>query len=1160
MIKKSAYQKITQAFGLFCIIMLSANTYAAPGTLPDSPLFLTNAVEPNVFYTIDDSGSMEWEVMTANGTAGLNSSSGIATFRHSRYYVIPTTANGYDGYYSEPNYPYTVPSTNLYPLTWVIRNSVGNNLYYNPEIEYKPWTGSDGGGATLYDDADPSNALVDPNDAGFGTIDLTSDINYTTFNNNWVADTIFPATYFTWEDTDNDGEIEDSDVHTRIEIRPANAPFPTGRDYDDEILNFANWFQYYRKRSYVAKAALGQVIHNTDATRMGLDIYNAGHQKDASSMTDPANKSDLLDTLYNLGIYCGPGKNNIYPNSCSGTPARESLDRVGKLFEGRTGNPSPIQTVAAGGECQQNFNILMSDGYWNGSEPGGIGNADRDSSNSANNGYDGDDNESKDNGNYEDNFNVTLADVAMHYYERDLNTTLDDKVPTIAGTDIAEHQHMVTYTIGFGLKGTLDPLTDDPVAGGPGFWPNPMDRQDDERVDDLWHAAYNGRGEYLNAQDPEQLQNSLNIAIQDIADRTATAAAVAVNSARLTQESVVYLAQFNSNRWQGNLFAFPIVDLELGTLSDDHKWEANTQLTARDISADGNPREIITYNGKKGVPFQWDDDLSTEMKNDLRTNPTGELDVDAVAEARLEYLRGNRSDEGAGYQFRPRQTLLGDLVNSGPVYVGQATLGWPDADPFPTGNDGYSKFKEGLSQTRKKIVYTGSNDGMLHAFDDDTGEEVFAYVPNLISSTDITEGYHYLTNPDYTHNWYVDLTPTLSDIHYDNSWHTILIGGLRGGGRGVFALDVTNPANFEEDNADEIVMWEFSSKDDDDLGYTYSRPTIALTNDERWVAIFGNGYNDSGDGEAKLFILDIKEGIDGWDAGDYIEITTKEGSPDSRNGLASPALADIDGNGTVDRVYAGDLLGNMWVFDLSSANSDRWASAFKSGANPDPLFTTPGNQPLTAKPVLAKHPTIPFQTNPSNSPNLMVFFGTGQYLVDSDKSNTTAQAFYGVWDKGDDSLQETDLIEQTYDPAYTARVLTRNFVDYSSDHGWRFDLPASGERSVTSPIARHDTVFFNTFIPQTDPCSVGGYGYKFAVDMTTGGSPLEPVIDINHDGEIDEDDNEDSDGVIVAIKQEGYLPEPVFIEDLVFTGKEASKVKKLPDIPFGRFSWQELIK
>jgi type IV pilus assembly protein PilY1 len=556
------------------------------------------------------------------------------------------------------------------------------------------------------------------------------------------------------------------------------------------------------------------------------------------------------------------------------------------------------------------------------------------------------------------------------------------------------------------------------------------------------------------------------------------------------------------------------------------------------------------------------------MKNDLKTNALGNPDADAVGQARLDYLRGDQSHEGSGYFFRERISMLGDIVNSGPVFVGEPSLNWPDFAPFPENSVAYSTFKNGSAANRDKMVYVGANDGMLHAFNDDTGEEVFTYIPGIVSTSAIGEGLHYLTEPNYVHNFYVDLTPTLSDVFissgFGQEWHTVLVGGLRGGGRGIFALDVTDPTLFKEDDADKVVLWEFSNADDADLGFTYSRPFIAYTNANTWVAIFGNGLNDLGSGEASLFIVDIDKGSDGnWQAGDYVKISTEVGDTTNRNGLATPALADVDGNGTVDRVYAGDLEGNMWAFDLSGTTESQWNVAYSDGSGPTPLFTTPTGQQITAKPVLAKHPTQPDSSSPTNAPNIMVFFGTGQYLVDADKSTTGVQSFYGVWDQGDAALDNTDLIEQTFDGSFSVKVLTNDQVDYSIDHGWYFDLPETGERAVTSPIARADTVFFNSFVPVDDACSVGGFGFKFAVDMATGGSPKEPTFDANNDGVIDDNDavsNGITNSTLVAVRQEGFLPEPVFIEDLAFTAEVATKVKALKDIPVGRFSWQELIQ
>lgn len=1157
----SKSKKLT-ANALIVASMVFAPSYqsmAAPGTLPDAPLFLSTIVEPNIFFTLDDSGSMDWGPMVKDGTDNFAASGGLPIVDgYQRAYYTPTFTNLYS---SRRMLPPANINDIIWDRMWVFRTHQGNGTYYNPAVKYVPWSGTDAAGNPLYQDANPQAALEHPDFPGGEKIDLTVRHSYSEFINSSLTlstTNMWIPTYYRWADDcggTTNGVIENCDTHTRVEIAAGT----------DEMQNFANWFQYYRSRMNAAKSIMGNLVNNTDAARMGYRFFDSGFF-DVDTMSDPANKRTLLRQMYS----------KVTP--IAGTPARRELQDTGQYFEDKVNGP--IFGVTDGGECQQNFNILMSDGFWNGANPSpSVGNADFDGSGVADNGFDGNVTESVDNGNYADAFSNTLADVAMHFYENDLRDDLGDKVPTIADVDEANHQHLVTYSVAFGLTGSLDPATDNPLDEG-FTWPQPV-ADTDTTVDDMWHAAYNGRGKFLSAQNPAELQASMEAAITDIAQRTGTAAAVAINSAQLSLESVIYLAQFNSNRWQGNLLALPIIDTSTGELATTPKWDASALLTARDVSI--NPRTIITYDNtptsNDGVPFQWLD-ISSDMTADLNTNALG--GTDTLGEARLNYLRGDRSNESSGL-FRPRLSMLGDIVNSGPVFVGEPDLAWPDFAPFPQDAAAYSKFKTGPAKTRKKMVYVGANDGMLHAFDDDSGEEVFAYVPGMLSSSNIGDGLHYLTEPNYLHKFYVDQTPTLSDVFIGDGaaaakWRTVLVGAMRGGARGLYALDVTDPATFSEANADDMVLWEFTNADDPDLGYTYSRPFIAYANNNTWVAIFGNGYNPDTSltgvtGEASLYIVNIEAGTDGnWKATDYKKISTGVGTVADPNGLATPALADVDGNGTVDRVYAGDLKGNMWAFDLEGTNSTSWNVAYTAGSTPSPLFVTQNNRPITSKPVLAKHPSQPDSSSPSNAPNIMVYFGTGQYLVDADKTTSTVESFYGVWDKGDSNLVFTDLIEQFFETGFTdsggnsAKVLSRNAVDYSLDHGWHFKLEETGERSVTSPIARADTVFFNSFVPVNDPCSVGGFGFRFAVDMTTGGSSLEPVFnsdDSVNTNVIDENDTV-SDGTrtstVAATRQEGFLPEPVFIEDLAFTAKEATKVKGLKDIPTGRFSWQELIQ
>ncbi len=1140
-------------------LMSMQSAFASPGALATAPLFVSALVEPNVFFTHDDSGSMNWNLMVQNGTAGFFTRSGLPIVdRRLRYFYNP------DWHFNTNVLP--PPNVAWAPNVWVLRNHNGNKNYYNPATTYVPWAGTKADGTPMYSNADPTAALRNPNAPTGDSTNLTVRKNFPDFDNCgcWLNGVSYLPTYHVWTDTDGDGVIETTDANTLVEIAAGTT----------EMQNFANWFVYYRNRDYAAKASIGRVINNTDATRMGFEVFNGPEEKDLKSMTNITNKREMLEAFYNIN----PG---------GGTPARLALKRVGELFK-TTGSTAPILPQSSGGECQQNFNIVITDGFWNGGDPG-VGNTDVDAGTGSI--FDGDKVQSNDKGNYADGFSNTLADVAMEYYENDLRPLLDDNVPTTPGVDENNKQHLVTYTIAFGLNGSLDPKTVSPLDAG-FAWPKPVSNQN-STVDDVWHAAYNGRGKYLNAQNPAELEKSLNESISDIAERTATAAAVAVNSAKLTTNSVVYLAEFNTNRWQGNLYAFKIVDLTLGTLASTASWAAGTVLTARDITAE--PRVILTYDNTAavpdGVPFQWAS-LNAGQIADLSINPSGNVDTDTtIAPKRLNFLRGDRSNEGTGEFFRERASLLGDLVNSGPVFVGPPDLNWPDTAPFPTTSPArYSDFKNGSAKTRNSVIYAGANDGMLHGFSETLtdvngaiiagsgGKEVLAYIPSvLFSAASSSDGLHYLTDPNYQHQYYNDLTPTVSDIYADLGtglkWNTVLLNGLRGGGRGIYALNVTDPTIFSEANAADIVLWEFNSTHDADLGYTYSHPQIGRANDGSWVAIFGNGYNDTGDGKAKLFILKIAEGIDGiWSATDYIKLNTGAGSTAIRNGLATPALADTDGNGTIDRVYAGDLQGNMWTFDLSSTSTSTW----QSNASINSLFVTKGNRPITAKPTLSKHPTESDVSG--NAPNIMVYFGSGQYLVNADKTTTADNHFYGVWDKGDNARTDAHLVEQTYRSGFTfdnaattavdarARVLTQNDVDYknAAKYGWFFDLPDRGERSITRPTVRGNSVFFNTFVPVSDPCSVGGYGYRMVVDVATGGATSEPQTDTNGDGVVDDRDKADKAGnpsaIIGGTRHEGLMSEDTFIDNIKFTNDEPTVVTNLPNLRTGRFSWQELLR
>ncbi len=326
------------------------------------------------------------------------------------------------------------------------------------------------------------------------------------------------------------------------------------------------------------------------------------------------------------------------------------------------------------------------------------------------------------------------------------------------------------------------------------------------------------------------------------------------------------------------------------------------------------------------------------------------------------YIKGKNI---AGYRIRT--TKLGDIVHSSPV------------------------LEEG-------IIYVGANDGMLHAFEITSdnegkinGNEIFAYIPGFVF-----ENLKELADPGYRHRYFVDLTPTVvkgNGILGGENSETILVGGLGKGGKGYFALDISTPKSMAPDD----VLWEFPKAADQeaksDIGYSFSKPLVVRTNsdrrDESWIVIFGNGY-DSANDNAVLFILNPR-------TGDIIKkIIADNPSVGSGNGLSSPIAVDVNADKKVDFVYAGDLKGNMWKFDLTAKNASQWGVAYNDGTYDQPLFKAEGpdgsEQPITSRPEVMLHP---------GGHGLMVLFGTGKLLGNSDFTDKNLQSVYGIWDYGD---------------------------------------------------------------------------------------------------------------------------------------------------------------
>jgi type IV pilus assembly protein PilY1 len=412
---------------------------------------------------------------------------------------------------------------------------------------------------------------------------------------------------------------------------------------------------------------------------------------------------------------------------------------------------------------------------------------------------------------------------------------------------------MNTYAVTLGALGNVFGKTHfnvrDAHTTAPAPWPNPNASGAESRpvqVDDLYHAAVNGRGELLNARSTADLSNKLNSALQSILSSvTGSASAVSSNSTRLDADTLIYQARFDSARWSGELIAFGLEsDGDIGT----EAWDAGEKIPAP------GDRKIYTRNSS-GVPikFEWGtnaDQLDATQQAAFGRDAGGT--ADALGEARVAWLRGTRTNERPGGVLRQRDRVLGDIVNSSPWFVGGQNFGY---DQLPDGADGkssYAAYRLANVETRDKMVYVGANDGMLHGIDAATGTERFAYVPSQFTFNGANAApLNALTEPGYAHRYYVDGTPIASDAYFGSAWHTVLVATLGAGGKGVFALDVTDPDNIDE----RVSMWEFNHAS---LGNVVGRASIARMANGQFAAIFGNGF---GSGKAAtLFIVNLSDG------------------------------------------------------------------------------------------------------------------------------------------------------------------------------------------------------------------------------------------------------------------------------------------------------------
>lgn len=1096
-------------------------------SFPDEPLTTGLVAEPNIMFILDDSGSMVWRYIynptipsvsyDYDGRTYQSRGTGNGVNEDNSYQAHAFYSNG--DWYSDASYPLS-GAQGLYD-----RSYVTNTVYYNPATDYTAWRKADGTRYTAGLNYDAVLRDTDLGTTGAGTLNLSS--FYATYfvPKSSTADTSRATGYYRYQ-------IQYGNAVRRCEYtytksgdwawRNCVDATPTGRSVADEKKNFAAWYSYHRTRMKAAKAGASEVFQGLDnGYRVGFRTIHPERTQYVLDIPvsqddgrfESQNRASWFDKLFAV-------------EGNSGTPLRSALDSAGKYFSDTSATgPYGPQSGSAQLACRQNFTILTTDGYWNSDAGFNVG--DQDGNPGLKIVSPDPDPKSytyqpilpfKDSGQ-----SNTLADVAMKYWKTDLHT-LPNIVPTTP-SDEAFWQHMVTFGISIGLKGTLDQASVTKVVadGGPRkggkavAWPTVGDDRI-ENIDDLLHAAVNGHGEFVSASDPKAFAEGLKGALGAVAAARASGSSVATTSASFESETLLFKAAYVTGIWSGEVEA---LDITNKSLPPGSKWKAskNISFTGRTVLTSGSGTKLVAF------PTSAQEAL-------LERDASSPVPVSGVDNAN--YIKGDQSRETiAENRLRVRTSLLGDIIHSSPVYSKD-------------------------SQT----VFVGANDGMLHAFNAADGKERFAFVPKGLNFSKLAT----LSLPAYKHSYFVD-GPLVLTSAGRTPGKNYLVGTLGRGGKGLFALDVTTPTSTAMKS--DGLRWDYTGSTDADMGYMLGEPLIVKANTGDNVVIASNGI-DSTNGSATLFIYNLTSGAE-------VKRITVDAGPG--NGLMAPRSWDNDGDGDIDFVFAGDLKGNLWKFDLSSATTSNWKSAYGS-----PLFVATdalGNrQPITGGVSIAKEPV---------SGRLWVLFGTGRYISveDADISKSTTQSIYGVIDgaaiNAVGAARATKLQQRIIEIAIGSDTVQRKraFEAYSAlpdgKSGWfiDFDRPAAdkGERVVSRPQVYGRALLFPSIIPgSTNPCKPGGRGYLNALDAFTGTSASldggsGSFFDNGGDGKHD-NDNITGDGKTLPVGSidlgVGMPTSPTVVDDRYYVGGSEDKVGSGALHPPGgaqqRVFWREIFR
>ncbi|MBL8323570.1 MAG: PQQ-binding-like beta-propeller repeat protein [Rubrivivax sp.] len=1079
-------------------------TVASQATsLAELPLKASVLAKPNVVFAFDNSGSMDFEIINYgnDGSVWWNFTDGTgwgvdathpnpslrtitapwfypsgtssSTWRKFSYLFPNGTGTGNRQYGDNANDHFAVLPTTQFAVTrWsgVYQDAAGtyrsaptdpasspmhNTLYYNPLITYAPWAPAQlSTGAVTPANATTTAAKSHPI-LGTFTFNLTADVAANTgaarvfialpgmripagasisqcsstngscgawsaalgADTNAAAGAVtrvsmayYPATYWVRESctvpatasvgTDACTYLPGSTTITlkRYEIKAGNT-FPSGRSYPAEMQNFANWFQYHRKRKLMLAGAMGDTLENLSGMRLGVVPYSANSTTPRIYDADAA--SATVNRLRVAGIF--------YETEASGgTPTRETLKFVSGLYSGNDSTGASIVQYA----CQRNNAFVVTDGFayatavtvpayqsgktaatWGSGAP------------------------------YETIYSSSLADLALRYYTNNPRTDLaTGRLPATA-TDLNTDLHVNTYGLSLGARGTVWLGESTPVPTSTGTWPVPDLDRNPTSIDDLWHATINGRGKMYLATTPEETALRIRAGLDDILSQDGAQASIGVSSVNLGRgDDFAYLGSYNTRGWSGDLTRNAANNATGAITPYDPAaalpgtWSANALLTARSWGT----RFIFGSNDAAGLAF-------TSANFGAAANPDS---ATYTNDQIINYLRGNRSGEGD--TVRARTSLIGAVINAEPV----------------------------VSRT-EGVVYLASGEGMLHAFDTATGSELWAYQPPdtlAAAGQSAQRGWVFRTQ--------LDATPTYAQL---SSSSKLLVGGLGAAGRSYYALDVSNPRPATEAEAAAQYRWVFPATTDTTnralMGYTVGRPVVAKvmvggapTN----VVLVSSGYDNGqsiGDAKGRMWMLNATTGAV------MKTFRTTEGSAGDEAGLVHLS-AFKDADGSVRYVYGGDLKGNLWRFDLSTAGAGT-----HDGTLVATFYDAAGNrQPVTSAPELVWQGT-----------QRVVLVGTGRLLDINDFGSTRTQTFYAVADGSTIANARSTLVARTYnrvndDGTAASTPITGPALDWATQRGWYMDLP-TGEQANTHPVVTYGTIAFVTNKQGGSDCSQSSYLY-----------------------------------------------------------------------------------